>query len=247
MTTLQTSRQLASYFGLTMAGRTPSPEDLNGATHEASLLRRIRAVQIAGARHGKAGFYPDGDYSSDADWCYGIGREIRDLEAALDIDDAAVFDLYQAAHEAFFRDGTINPSERSAYMRNSCFTFRFGAYGDTTVSVWAQADHLEDALELAAEWLAEHAPGLFTEPDYKAAAEDLGVDFASWSSGDLDDCNDYGRVTDAAEADLTYTESGYLNSWEWTFSEDDSAPGHDPSHAGPRHYGPARNADGTRK
>ncbi len=143
-------------------------------------LDRIRAVQIAGARHGKAGMYPDGDYSSDADWCNGVGAEIQALETALDIDDGSVGDLYRDAHQAFFRDGTINPGERlGQYGRETCFTFHFGAYGDTHVSVWA--DHLEDALELAAEWVAEHAPGhIMAEGDEcledlrREACEDAG-------------------------------------------------------------------------
>ncbi len=34
----------------------------------------------------------------------------------------------------------------------------FGAYGTTRLMVWA--DHLQDALDVAIDWIAEHAPGL---------------------------------------------------------------------------------------
>jgi hypothetical protein len=220
---------------------------------EMPFVDRIRAVQIRGARHGKAGMYPDGDYSSDADWCYGVGAEINAIETALGIDDSMVFDLYAAAHETFFRDGTINPGDRPGqYGRETCFTFRFGAYNDTTVSVWARS--CDDALELAAEWLAEHAPGhIMPEGDdhledlRREVCEEFGLVYPPECDHSELEERGYYVAFEQAEADLTYTESGYLTSYEWTFSEDDNAPGHDPSHAGPRHYGPARNADGTRK
>jgi hypothetical protein len=194
------------------------------------LRDRIRAVQLAGARHGKAGYYPDGDFSSDADWCYGVGAEINALESLLDIDDGTIGTLYSDAHSTFFRDGTINPSERDSYSSNSVFTFHFGAYGDTTVSLWAQSDHVEDALEMAAEWLAEHAPGIFVEPDYADAAREIGVgtpfegkDVADLYAAGEDELAD--RICTRAEMDLTYTESGYLVSWEWTVDESDTPPG----------------------
>lgn len=221
----------------------PYPECTTRPQCTPDLLERLRAVQIAGARHGKLGWYPNGDFSSDADWCYGVGAEIQALETALDIDDGSVMDLYTDAHSAFFRDGTINPGDRDMYTRNSCFHFTFGAYGDTHVYVWAQADHLEDALEIAAEWLAENAPGhimpAYGEEHMSLLAEafddmrdELLVD------GDIDEtiqtfedvrnsCNEYlmAKVSEQAEADMTYTESGYLASHEWYVSESDSAPG----------------------
>ncbi len=209
MAALQTRKQIASYFA-------PCTDE---------QIDRIRAVQIAGARHGKAGYYPDSDFSSDADWCNGVGADIAALETELDIDDGSVFELYSGAHSAFYRDGTINPGDRDS--RSNVFTFHFGAYGDTHVSVWAQADHLEDALEMAAEHLAKVAPGMFTEPDYNDAAKQVGVDLSQYTGGlcGIEDEELVERITQVAEADLTYTESGYLASWEWTVSEDDDAPG----------------------
>ena len=70
--------------------------------------------------------------------------------------------------------------------------FQFGAYGTKHVFVWAGPAHrgIEDALEEAASWLADNAPGMFT---------------------------DVGSEED--EVDMTYTESGWLASWEWHVHE----------------------------
>ena len=92
------------------------------------------------------------------------------------------------------------------------FEFRFGAYGWTVVRVWERDE--ESASEVAFEWLEEHAPGLFTDPDYEAVAKGLGVDFENGSEDEKE------RVRTAAETDLTATPSGrFLASWEWTYSE----------------------------
>jgi len=93
--------------------------------------------------------------------------------------------------------------------RTRLYLFRFGAYGDCYVYAWGN-DGFDDALEEAAGWLADNAPGHFHEPDYQEAADDLGYP-ADWA----EDSDMSGRVAEHAEADLTYTESGYLASWEW--------------------------------
>lgn len=219
MSSLKTKSQIAEYF------------DSNSGPATQEQINRIRAVQIAGARHGKAGYYPDGQWAEDADWCNGVGAEINALEAQLEIDDDSVLELYTDAHGAFFRDGTINPSDRYTYMRNSVFTFHFGAYGYTKVSVWEAADHVEDALEKAAEWLAKHAPGLFSEPDYAAAAKELGIavpfvgvaDITALYAADEDALAE--AIQNRAEVDHTRTESGWLLSWEWSVRESDVPPG----------------------
>lgn len=100
--------------------------------------------------------------------------------------------------------------------------FHFGSYGDTHVAVWDQ--NIEDGLETAAEWLAENAPGLIydageMEELYADAARDLGLE---GPVADFDE-DDIERVREAAEAGLTYTESGYIPSHEWGVS--DLAPG----------------------
>jgi len=96
------------------------------------------------------------------------------------------------------------------------YLFQFGAYGDTRVYAWG-CHSLDDALEAAAEWLRDNAPGHFVGVDYAEAAADVGAP-ADWDSED--NVDEWGeRVREAAEVDLTYTESGHLAAWEWAVSE----------------------------
>jgi len=81
------------------------------------------------------------------------------------------------------------------------WVLHFGAYGWTKVLT---TGCLEGALEDAAGCLP---PGMFTEPDYVDARAELGPDASD------DD------VYEHATQDLTYTDSGYLRSWEWSCSE----------------------------
>lgn len=78
-------------------------------------------IQSDGYSHGKAGLYPDGDFSSDADWCYGVGARIQELEAELDIDDSSIFDLYSEAH-----------GEGLAEFRK-----------ENTIATWSECDDVE--------------------------------------------------------------------------------------------------------
>jgi hypothetical protein len=107
------------------------------------------------------------------------------------------------------------------FDREFKYLFTFGAYGCVHVLVIGEPGVCE-ALEEAAGWLAEHAPGhliKFGSEEHTAllreACEDKG---AEWDS--LDD-EDRWEVNDAACVDLTYTESGYLPSHEWTFTVPD--------------------------
>jgi len=61
---------------------------------------RLLDVQADGARHGAAGWYADGDFSSDADWVYGVGARIRALEEELSVSDDSIFELYRESHAA---------------------------------------------------------------------------------------------------------------------------------------------------
>jgi hypothetical protein len=111
----------------------------------------------------------------------------------------------------------VNPSDYN-FNRDTMplYLFSFGAYGDTRVYAWG-CHSLEDALEAAAEWLKDNAPGVFHEPDYAEAASEIGAP-EDWDSDD--NMDEWGaRVQEAAEVDLTYTESGYFASWEWHVSE----------------------------
>ncbi len=71
---------------------------------------------------------------------------------------------------------------------------------------------LEDALEDAAALLK---PGFFHAPDFDVAMDDLGLkgSYESLTEDQQDDVHNH------ATADLTYTESGYLASWEWTVTQ----------------------------
>lgn len=100
----------------------------------------------------------------------------------------------------------------------SRWLFSFGAYGSTHVLVVGANPSLEDALETAAEWLEKYAPGVFSPPDYEDAAKDLSeAHVHAWftPTEDRDD-----EKAAAAEEDHTYTESGWLLSWEWAVCED---------------------------
>ena len=98
----------------------------------------------------------------------------------------------------------------------SAYLFWFGAVGSTRVLSYASAGYhgVEAALEEAAAVLKDEGwVGYFSEPDYDAAAAELGADW--------DDLDDEGQdqVREAAEADMTYTESGWLLSYEWGVNE----------------------------
>jgi hypothetical protein len=90
----------------------------------------------------------------------------------------------------------------------------FGAVGSTIIVV--RDSDLEDAIELAAGWLADNAPGHLTEPEYELTEEGncaiCGQDPA------YDTCE---HIRDAEE-DLLYTESGWIVSYEWFMTEIDT-------------------------
>lgn len=95
----------------------------------------------------------------------------------------------------------------TSWADKGVFMFQFGAYGTTHVLAYGS---LDDALEEAAGVLRERAPGHFVDvelPDGYAAMDEDEQDAAR----------------NEAEADLTYTESGYLASWEWYLVEMHSA------------------------
>ena len=108
--------------------------------------------------------------------------------------------------------------DRSYCGRTQRFVLWFGACAPTQVLVYA--DNLEDALEDAAQEIDDRGwKGLFTEPDYEDAFRDLQRDGkipAGITMEDIRTCDKYSElVLQAAEEDLTYTESGYIASWEW--------------------------------
>lgn len=88
----------------------------------------------------------------------------------------------------------VNASE---WREPNAYEFQFGAYGWTKCIVFGKS--LESALETAAEWLAENAPGLIVSHD------------EPWDADMLDSVGD--------PVDHTYTEAGWIPSWEWTVDE----------------------------
>jgi hypothetical protein len=125
----------------------------------------------------------------------------------------------------------VNPSGfRPDYRGHpeTLYNFQFGAYGTTWLLVWDDTGGFEGALEEAAGWLADNAPGHIMEEGsegmqdlYKEAAEEQGLPWpppegTDWGS------DEWSRVYEDATADLTYTESGYLTSYEWWGGEVDT-------------------------
>ena len=114
------------------------------------------------------------------------------------------------------------------WLHGECnrYLFSFGACDPLHLLVYELS--LDAALEDAALWLSEHAPGYIME-HYGAehceliaeAAKDAGLTFDEWSKLS---CGD-GRknsIVESAEADLTYTESGLIASHEWQVTDNPS-------------------------
>ena len=115
-----------------------------------------------------------------------------------------------------------NPDEIDGGFSSHLWCVSFGAYGSTHVYTWA--DTLEDAFEVAVEYLDDEGQcghfTILTDDDYVAAADELGV---AWDSASPDH-----TVMERAEADLTpigWTTlecerqgggSAFVPSWEWT-------------------------------
>lgn len=123
------------------------------------------------------------------------------------------------------------PITHDGYTGIPWFLMHLGAYGE--VKVWVQANHLEEALEAACDWLADNAPGIFTiltEDDYRAAAEEAGI---PWPEGERfywidSDHEAMGRIAEHAERDLyvvghtTYPQfkgTPAIPSWEWSYTD----------------------------
>lgn len=117
----------------------------------------------------------------------------------------------------------VNPQSGTHRYPETRWVLWFGAIGSTCLMVWA--DSLDDALEEAAGWLADHAPGHIMArwgeehtALVKEACEEAGL---AWPMPEGADEEEYYRAFEEAEADLTYTESGYLTSYEWGILAED--------------------------
>lgn len=128
-----------------------------------------------------------------------------DRNAGVGSDDREEFVLIDKEPDDRHPYVLVNPLGFNDSHKASLFAMHFGAYGNTCLLVWG--DHLESALETAAEWLAQYTPGhIADETDIQTLMKDFP---------DLSDEEAYEKAT----ADLTYTESGYLVSYEWTVDE----------------------------
>lgn len=107
----------------------------------------------------------------------------------------------------------VNPEEH-AYC-TLLYAFEFGGAGTTNLAVWS--DSPDDALETAAEWLSEHAPGHITA--FGSAELQRRIDDARELLGEEADDD---TVMDSATEGLTNTESGYLCSHEHWYREADT-------------------------
>jgi hypothetical protein len=117
------------------------------------------------------------------------------------------------------------PQKRHAGIgeRTQLYGLQFGAYGWTKVLVWSGS--LDDALEEAAGWLADHAPGIFVDQENLAELEKEARKEAREENPKADDDELDEIVMDTAYTDLTYTESGYIPSYEWTIGFDSENQG----------------------
>lgn len=125
----------------------------------------------------------------------------------------------------------VNPSERGdhqryrPYNRTRRYVLSFGAIGTTHLMVWGRG--IEDALESAADWLADNAPGHIMTHDSEELQELFNEAMQELyphaeSIDDLDE-SEVSACQEKATADLTYTEAGYLTSYEWFITLDEHA------------------------
>jgi hypothetical protein len=102
------------------------------------------------------------------------------------------------------------------------YALAFGAYGDTRLLV--RAESLEDALEMAVEWIDDNAPGLLHtigEAEYIEAAAELGYDPNTENEAEQ------AEIQERAEQDMyvvghtTLKNGNAIPSWEWFADECD--------------------------
>jgi hypothetical protein len=130
----------------------------------------------------------------------------------------------------------INGIKRRVYLANAterswhdnCFVFWFGSCGTTYVLAYGKG--IDSALESAAQWLADYAPGHIMPHDSEELQEllrEARIEFRKENQR-LEDpdhgSEDMSRVYESATADLTYTESGYLTSYDWGIALDNPNP-----------------------
>lgn len=101
----------------------------------------------------------------------------------------------------------VNPGDRD-YVE-SRFILWFGAAGGARLMVWA--NHLEDALEEAVDWIVDNAPGLLADDEVKEEYDRLRAEG-----------KDEEEAMEGAEVDMTSCDGGhYLRSDDWGIVAED--------------------------
>lgn len=189
----------------------------------------VNELQDALNEHAPAGYYfgaHEGDGSDFGFWEteeHAAEREWAEFTAELSDIHSSKLAKLRATREVNLSDDSLSNSS----VDHECthfVVFSFGAYGYTYVAVpyapsgFHPGVDIQDALEAAAGWLADHAPGMFTDVDMDAARDEMLADgeLTAEEHADRDSDEVDCKVHEHATADLTHTESGWLHSWEWT-------------------------------
>jgi hypothetical protein len=153
------------------------------------------------------GFWETEEYSRDRDW----ERFVSDLA-----------EESKGRHRKVHLTDSGPLNERVTADSDRFVVFAFGAYGATYVAVPYENTRpgvsIEDALEEAASKLLDVAPGMFTDLEMDATRDEMLADgeLTEEQHADRDSDEVQDMVHERASVDMTYTESGYIASWEWT-------------------------------
>jgi hypothetical protein len=102
----------------------------------------------------------------------------------------------------------VNASDKDWTRHN--YVLAFGAYGDTLLRVWGNS--LDDALDEAVDWIADHAPGLLADDEVNDEYKRLVSEGMSEEEAQEEATVD---TTTAGNA------GNYLHSSEWTVVVED--------------------------
>lgn len=153
----------------------------------------------------------------DAEYGFYRDSEKKDTLVVADTTDESYLGMSSVEQYYFVNPLEYYPKKRKYYNSpgNELYALSFGAYGWTRLLVYASS--LEDALEEAAGWLADFAPGHLSDlsEEYKDALKEATEELGE----DADEEELQAKAQEIAETDMTYTESGWLTSHEWNGGE----------------------------
>ncbi len=103
----------------------------------------------------------------------------------------------------------VNPTDK--YWTRHRYVLWFGAVGSTFLLVWANS--LDDALDEAVDWLAEHKPGYLATEEVRSEYERIRHESVEDPSGTMTD----EKAWDQATVDTTCAGNygDFLHSWAW--------------------------------